>query len=343
MSLALATLLYEWRRYMAAVVALAFSGMMVLVMLGLFTGIIHSDFATTERSRADIFILPPKVASMVNANVSLPKRVQPLIFLNPHVTEVRSLEETFGSWVNRPGPGGHQVQKFIQLWGVDPQPGAVTLPFDYTEETRIALMEPGAVAVDASALGTLGVKLGDTASINGHAVRVRAILHNYQSIESPALAASRDTVRGVSRSGGGNGAETGPLMVRIDNPALAETISAELNASSHGAYRAWTKAEFNRANENAVMSQQIVGVMLSEASLIGLIASAVGLASGAVLALVLTWVINKAFFGWSIDLAYPWGELAFLPLWMIAASLAAGLLPALKAAKMSPAAALRME
>ncbi len=262
MSLALATLLYEWRRYMAAVVALAFSGMMVLVMLGLFTGIIHSDFATTERSRADIFILPPKVASMVNANVSLPKRVQPLIFLNPHVTEVRSLEETFGSWVNRPGPGGHQVQKFIQLWGVDPQPGAVTLPFDYTEETRIALMEPGAVAVDASALGTLGVKLGDTASINGHAVRVRAILHNYQSIESPALAASRDTVRGVSRSGGGNGAETGPLMVRIDNPALAETISAELNASSHGAYRAWTKAEFNRANENAVMSQQIVGVML---------------------------------------------------------------------------------
>ena len=88
---------------------------------------------------------------------------------------------------------------------------------------------------------------------------------------------------------------------------------------------------------------QIVGVMLAEASLIGLIASLVGLASGAVLALVLTWVINKAFFGWSIDLAYPWGELAFLPLWMIAASLAAGLLPSLRAAKISPAAALRME
>ena len=88
---------------------------------------------------------------------------------------------------------------------------------------------------------------------------------------------------------------------------------------------------------------QIVGVMLAEASLIGLIASLVGLGSGAVLALVLTWVINKAFFGWSIDLAYPWGELAFLPLWMIAASLAAGLLPSLRAAKISPAAALRME
>ena len=88
---------------------------------------------------------------------------------------------------------------------------------------------------------------------------------------------------------------------------------------------------------------QVVGVMLSEATLIGLISSFVGLVSGAVLALVLTWVINKAFFGWSIDLAYPWAELAFLPLWMIAASLAAGLFPALKASKISPAAALRME
>ncbi len=97
MSLALATLIYEWRRYMAAIVALAFSGMMVLVMLGLFTGIIHADFATTERSRADIFILPVKVTSMVNSDPSLPARVQPQIFLNPHVTEVRSLEETFGS------------------------------------------------------------------------------------------------------------------------------------------------------------------------------------------------------------------------------------------------------
>ena len=30
MSLALATLIYEWRRYLAAVIALAFSGMMVM-------------------------------------------------------------------------------------------------------------------------------------------------------------------------------------------------------------------------------------------------------------------------------------------------------------------------
>ena len=88
---------------------------------------------------------------------------------------------------------------------------------------------------------------------------------------------------------------------------------------------------------------QIAGMMLSEAALIGLLASLVGLISGSALALVLTWVINKAFFGWSIDLSYPWAELAILPLWMTLAALVAGFFPAVRAARIPPAAALRME
>jgi putative ABC transport system permease protein len=124
-------------------------------------------------------------------------------------------------------------------------------------------MEPGAVAVDASNLASLGVRLGDKASVNGHAVHVRAILHNYQSIDQPMVVASRDTVRRLKRASGDNNAgDTGPLMVKIDDPTLADKVAAQLNASAHGAYRAWTAAEFNRANENALMSQQIVGVML---------------------------------------------------------------------------------
>ena len=88
---------------------------------------------------------------------------------------------------------------------------------------------------------------------------------------------------------------------------------------------------------------QIVRVILAEASLIGILASLVGIASGAALALVLTWVINKAFFGWSIDLAYPWSDIALVPLWMTAAALVAGFIPAFRASTIPPAAALRME
>ena len=88
---------------------------------------------------------------------------------------------------------------------------------------------------------------------------------------------------------------------------------------------------------------QVVGIFLREAGLIGLIASAVGVASGACLAMVLTWVVNKAFFGWTIQLHYPAEVLLSTPLWIIPVALLAALLPAWRAACVPPAAAVRFE
>ena len=61
MSLALATLIHEWRRYLAAVIALAFSGLLILAQVGMFTGIVKGATATIDRSRADLMIMPPKM------------------------------------------------------------------------------------------------------------------------------------------------------------------------------------------------------------------------------------------------------------------------------------------
>ena len=59
MSLALATLLYEWRRYLAAVIALAVAGLLVLAMAGLFMGMGRSFTATIDRSPAEIILPAP--------------------------------------------------------------------------------------------------------------------------------------------------------------------------------------------------------------------------------------------------------------------------------------------
>jgi len=88
---------------------------------------------------------------------------------------------------------------------------------------------------------------------------------------------------------------------------------------------------------------QVLGIFLGEAFLIALSACLSGLASGGALALVLTWVVNKAFFGWTIDLTFPLGALAITPLWLIPAALIAALLPAWQAARTRPAAAIRFE
>jgi putative ABC transport system permease protein len=88
---------------------------------------------------------------------------------------------------------------------------------------------------------------------------------------------------------------------------------------------------------------QVRGLLLSEAALLGTVASGLGIAAGMCLAMVLTWVVNKAFFGWTIELQWPWGMIARTPLWIIAAAMLAALGPAWQAGRIEIAGTLREE
>src|SRR5258706_8802958 len=168
MSLALATLLFEWKRYSAAMVALAFSGLLPWAQVGMFPGIVKAAPASIDRSRADLMILPFKNESLINSGPdSLPARIQPLIYLNPEVVEVESLEGNGARWVNTPAPGKKAVTTYVNTFDVDPRQGSVTLPIDYPESIRLALLEPYAVVIDKTAQGRLGAHLGATGMLNG--------------------------------------------------------------------------------------------------------------------------------------------------------------------------------
>ncbi|MES2708146.1 MAG: FtsX-like permease family protein [Verrucomicrobiota bacterium] len=88
---------------------------------------------------------------------------------------------------------------------------------------------------------------------------------------------------------------------------------------------------------------QVAAIHLAEAGLIGLVSAVLGMVCGLLLAMILTWVVNKAFFGWTVRFAVPWAELAWTPVWVTACALAAGVIPAWKAARAPLAAALRSE
>ena len=90
-------------------------------------------------------------------------------------------------------------------------------------------------------------------------------------------------------------------------------------------------------------ARQVRRTFVAEAALVGVVACVVGLAAGTCLAMVLTWVINLAFFGWTVQLRYPWELLAWTPVWIIATAALAGLIPAVRASRIEPAAALRSE
>ncbi len=265
MSLALSTVIYEWRRYLAAVAALAFSGLLILAQVGMFVGMGKAFTATIDRSRADLFVLPAKAESLLNTG-GMPRRLMPLVYLDPGVAEVEDMDDDGGLFSNL-DKGTNKKRNYVSISSVDTEPGALTLPTDFSEATRQALSVPYAVAIDKSALGTLGVKLGDTAALGGHAVKVAAVLSGYQNILNQNVVVSRQTLRLMGKARPAN--RVGPMMVRLRDPATADLVRDRLNIIGKGQFRAWTKAELSAANDKAFISMSFIAIVLGFSVFLG--------------------------------------------------------------------------
>jgi putative ABC transport system permease protein len=280
MSLALSTLLYEWRRYMAAVMALALSGLLVLAMTGVFIGIGKGFTATIERSSADIIIMQPGATSLMGGPSGVPRRFIPLAYRNPQVIEVQPLDGAGGSFqsVKNVDPTMSQAerarqgapkQEFVQASIIDTTPGAVTIPTDYSEELVDALRQPYTVAIDETAVTKLGVKLGDKAIYNGQTVTVVGITRGYPNMMQASIVMSRDTLRMLGQAD--TGPRVGPLMIKLRDPAQAETVAAQLNALGDGQWKAWTRQELADANAGAMFEEGILVIIIGGCVVLGTI------------------------------------------------------------------------
>jgi putative ABC transport system permease protein len=290
MSLALATLIYEWRRYMAAVVALAFSGLLVLAQVGIFDGIGKGFTAQIDRARADIMVLGPGAKALFGGPSGLPRRMIPLVYSHPEVLQVAPLDGSGGRFQNilspeeqakadarakasaKGGKGagkGGRKSEFVNVTVIDAIPGFVTVPTDYTDTMIEALRQPFSVAVDQTALKRLGVKKGDKAIYNGKTITIGVVTTGYPNIIQPTLVMSRDTLRMLGEAD--TGQRVGPLMVQIRDPARAEIVAAQLNKKGDGQFRAWTRQELADANSGAMLDDQIIGIILGFSAFLGLL------------------------------------------------------------------------
>ena len=280
MSLALSTLLFEWRRYMAAVMALALSGLLVLAMTGVFIGIGKGFTATIERSSADIIIMQPGATSLMGGPSGVPRRFIPLAYRNPQVIEVQPLDGAGGSFqsVKNVDPTMSQAdrarqraprQQFVQASIIDTTPGAVTIPTDYSQELVDALRQPYTVAIDETAVTKLGVKLGDRALYNGQTVTVVGITRGYPNMMQANIVMSRDTLRMLGQAD--TGPRVGPLMVKLRDPAQADRVAAQLNALGDGQWKAWTRQELADANAGAMFEEGILVIIIGGCVVLGTI------------------------------------------------------------------------
>jgi putative ABC transport system permease protein len=260
LSLALSTLIYEWRRYLAAVIALAVAGLLVLAMTGMFMGLTKSFSATVDHTPAQILIMPPDATNLFDTRSGQPRRLIPQIYSNPNVADVQALNIGFSGWSNFPKPGQPARDTGVTLVIVNPVKGDITMPVDFSDELIQALREPYAVVVDKSSLGKLGVQVGDKAKMNSQTVWVRGVTSGYPSMFQATTFISVQTAKLLGQYNDGD--RVGAILAKINDPTQERQVVDQLNAASKGQYKAWTREDLSHSSQTSMLSDGPIAVMI---------------------------------------------------------------------------------
>jgi putative ABC transport system permease protein len=186
-----------------------------------------------------------------------------------------------------------------------------------------------------AAVSTVGVFLDAPGDLDAALAAVRDRLAD---LDQPVLVRANRTIREQSLAiFDRTFAITGVLRLLAIGVAFIGVLSALL------------ALQLERAREHAVLRAlgvtpgQMIGLGVLETGSMGLLAGLLALPLGWVLAELLIQVVNVRSFGWSMDSLLPPGVLLDAVLLAIAAAVLAGLYPALRMARVQPAAALRDE
>jgi putative ABC transport system permease protein len=112
------------------------------------------------------------------------------------------------------------------------------------------------------------------------------------------------------------------LLIAVSGVALTLLVLARERVSELALYRALGAGR-----------RQVFRVFVGKGLGMSALGLALGAAGGAGLALVLVYLINPAYFGWTIRLHWPWGALAGEAAAILAAAVLASLYPALRASR----------
>ncbi len=189
LSLARATLRYEWKRFLAAGLAVTFSGLLLLVQLGLLLGLFQTVSVMVDQSRADLWIGFRNLQS-VDLGRPIPAASEAMVRRHPAITALEPLVFAQGEWRK---PDGTKVFAFLQ--GVSLAPDAAAFAGMLSPRLREALREPGTVALDEADVTKMGASLGRTVELNGQRAKVVGTVKGLRGMGSVNLLASLATAR----------------------------------------------------------------------------------------------------------------------------------------------------
>lgn len=239
-ALARKTLWREWQRFVPAVLAVGFAGLLLTVQAALVLGIFGSAAVYMKASSGDLWAGYPGTQS-VNLGRGINADVEMALRMEPDVSAVEPMQ-----WLDADWRSGHQ-NGGVSIAAIGINPHADGMLFDHllTPTQRQLLLQPGAVIVDRADLDQLATRVGDWAWINSHQVAVVGSVAGLRALGGVNVLGSLDTVRSLNGDPRDRGHPT-YLVARLRHPALAAQVCDRLNRqTTFGAHAVWTTEAFS--------------------------------------------------------------------------------------------------
>src|SRR5262245_5929756 len=265
MSYALQTLWFERQRFLPGVLAVAFSCLLIALQCGLLLGLFSLTSLPIDETDADVWIGHPEVPS-VDLGRPFPEAWQGYLAM-PEVARWESYLQGFTYW-DKPTGGSELCILIGSRLGED----ALGVLKVLTPRQRALLTEPGAVIIDESEFGRLGVKgVGDTAEVLGMQVRIVDTVRGMKSLAGPYILCSIETARARLRL---SQDQTMFLLVRTRTPEDAEKVVEKLRPFDRK-IAAFTSAQFSLQSRLHWLTKTKAGIALGLAAALGLLVGAV--------------------------------------------------------------------
>jgi putative ABC transport system permease protein len=238
MRFAVLTVWHEKRRFLAGVLAVAVSTVLISLMVGILLGLFALVSLPIDLATADIWIAARGTPSCDLATLISREQENDLL-MQPGVMHVDELIQAFAAW-NREGLGS----VLIVVLGVNVGPSSLGPVQPLTEEDRALLTEEGAVIVDRNDGQRLGVRrVGETAEIRGRQVRVVGFTSGLGSMTGPYVFCSLQTARMLLNL---RPDETTFILGVARDPVLRAAVLSRVNA--RGKVSAYAADEFSRGS-----------------------------------------------------------------------------------------------
>lgn len=262
-SIARSSLTYEWRRYLAAVLATTFAGLLVIVQLALLLGMFATVSVVIDKSDAHLWIGFRNTQS-VDLGRPISAMSDAAAWIHPGVERIERYSSAYGDLRRRDG-----IPVSVIINSIDASPDALAFSGLLSPTQRARLREPDAILVDVADTKKLGAEVGTVVEINGKRARVAGVVEGLRAIGGVNVVSSHATARSLAPE---TANQVYFYLVRLHPGYEPETVAQELSDKTPlPRYSVWSAKSFSIQSQAYWLLESGSGIGSGFASLLAMI------------------------------------------------------------------------